>query len=141
MKAGGLFCAVVDMYWESPATHQWVASLNVPVQLLKIEDYRSFFQDAGFTNVRDPGVIDPRRCRTITPAAHSRAAKTFVAYREAGSLMITARYEMKMESARGGSSRSWLPVFSASLGAAAALPAPRQAPSQNHVTKSRCGNT
>jgi ubiquinone/menaquinone biosynthesis C-methylase UbiE len=30
MKAGGLFCAVVDMYWESPATHQWVASLKFP---------------------------------------------------------------------------------------------------------------
>ena len=90
MKAGGgLFCAVVDMYWESPATHQWVATLNVPVQLLKIDEYRSLFQDAGFVNVRDQRVIDPRPVPDDYTGGSFNSRADFVAYREAGSLMIT----------------------------------------------------
>jgi len=93
MKAGGLFCAVVDMYWESPATHQWVESLNVPVQLLKIEEYRSLFQTAGFTNVRDQRVIDPRPVPDDYTSGSFNSRADFVAYREAGSLMITCEVE------------------------------------------------
>jgi ubiquinone/menaquinone biosynthesis C-methylase UbiE len=89
MKAGGLFCAVVDMYWESPATHQWVESLKVPVQLLRVEQYRSLFQNAGFTNVRDQRVIDPRPVPDDYTSGSFNSRADFVAYREAGSLMIT----------------------------------------------------
>ena len=60
LKPGGLFVAVVDMYWESEATHQWIEMLNVPVQLLSIQDYRSLFEGAGFDNVRDERILDPR---------------------------------------------------------------------------------
>jgi SAM-dependent methyltransferase len=89
MKTGGLFCAVVDMYWESPATHQWVESLKVPVQLLRVEQYRSLFQNAGFTNVRDQRVIDPRPVPDDYTSGSFNSRADFVAYREAGSLMIT----------------------------------------------------
>ena len=89
MKAGGLFCAVVDLYWESEATHQWVEDLKVPVQLLKIEDYRSLFQDAGFVEVRDQRVIDPRPVPDDYTSGSFKSREAFVAYREAGSLMIT----------------------------------------------------
>src|SRR5262249_30773139 len=53
MRRGALFCAVVDLYRENEATHQWVDTLNVPVELLSVDDYRSLFLDAGFTNIRD----------------------------------------------------------------------------------------
>lgn len=89
MKVGGSFCAVVDMYWESAATHQWVESLKVPVQLLRIEEYRSLFQDAGFRNVRDQRVIDPRPVPDDYTSGSFNSRADFVAYREAGSLMIT----------------------------------------------------
>lgn len=59
LKPGGLFVAVVDLYWENEATHQWIDTLNVPVELLGVADYRSLFIDAGFTNVRDQRLIDP----------------------------------------------------------------------------------
>jgi|ERR1041385_3044799 ubiquinone/menaquinone biosynthesis C-methylase UbiE len=89
MSAGGLFCAVVDLYWESVATHQWVEDLKVPVQLLKIAEYRSLFEDAGFVNVRDQRVIDPRPVPADYAGGSFKTREDFVAYREAGSLMIT----------------------------------------------------
>jgi ubiquinone/menaquinone biosynthesis C-methylase UbiE len=89
MKAGGLFCAVVDLYWESPATHQWVEDLKVPVQLLRIDEYRSLFAGAGFVNFRDQRVIDPRPVPDDYTSGSFKSRADFVAYREAGSLMIT----------------------------------------------------
>ena len=89
MKAGGLFCAVVDLYWESAATHQWVQDLKVPVQLLKIEEYRSLFESAGFARVGDRRVIDPRPVPDDYAGGSFKSREDFVAYREAGSLMIT----------------------------------------------------
>jgi len=89
MKTGGLFCAVVDLYWESPATHQWVEDLKVPVQLLRIDEYRSLFESAGFVNFRDQRVIDPRPVPDDYTSGSFKSRADFVAYREAGSLMIT----------------------------------------------------
>jgi ubiquinone/menaquinone biosynthesis C-methylase UbiE len=89
MKTGGLFCAVVDLYWESAATHQWVQDLKVPVQLLRIDEYRSLFQAAGFTNIRDQRVIDPRLVPADYAGGSFKTREDFVAYREAGSLMIS----------------------------------------------------
>src|SRR5947207_836757 len=60
LKRGGLFVAVIDLYWENEATHQWIDTLNVPVELLSIDDYRSLFIDAGFKNFKDQRIIDPR---------------------------------------------------------------------------------
>ena len=51
--------AVVDLYWENEATHQWIDTLKVPVELLSIDDYRSLFLDAGFANIRDQRILDP----------------------------------------------------------------------------------
>ena len=89
MKQGALFCAVMDLYWENEATHQWVDTLNVPVELLSIDDYRSRFSDAGFTNVRDARIIDPRPVPDDYTGGSFKTREDFVAYREAGSLMIT----------------------------------------------------
>ena len=89
MKKGGLFCAVVDLYWENEATHQWVDTLNVPVELLSVDDYRSLFLDAGFTSIRDERIIDPTPVPGDYAGGSFKSRADFVAYRQAGSLMIT----------------------------------------------------
>src|SRR6185503_3748862 len=60
LKPQGVFVAVVDLYWENAPTHQWIDTLKVPVQLLRIEDYRALLTKAGFANIRDERVYDPR---------------------------------------------------------------------------------
>jgi len=89
MKNGGLFVAVVDLYWENEATHQWIDTLNVPVELLSTDDYRSLFIDAGFTNVRDERILDPRPVPDDYTSGSFNSREDFVKYREAGSLMIS----------------------------------------------------
>lgn len=89
LKPGGLFAAVVDLYWESEATHQWIETLNVPVQLLQIDEYRARFAEAGFRNVRDERVIDPRPVPDDYTAGSFNSREDFVRYREAGSLMVS----------------------------------------------------
>ena len=89
IRTGGLFCAVVDLYWENEATHQWVDTLNVPVELLSVNDYRSLFLDAGFTNIRDVRIIDPTPVPEDYAGGSFKSRSDFVAYREAGSLMIS----------------------------------------------------
>jgi SAM-dependent methyltransferase len=86
LKPGGLFVGVFDLYWENEPTREWVELLNVPAQLLSIEDYRSLFAHAGFEKIRDQRLIDPRQ-RNFTGVCKSR--EEFVKYREAGRLMIS----------------------------------------------------
>lgn len=91
LKPGGLFVAVVDMYWESEATHQWVEMLNVPVQLLGIQDYRSLFEGAGFDNVLDERILDPRPVPDDYTSGSFKNREDYVKYRDTGSLMISGR--------------------------------------------------
>ena len=89
LENGGLFCAVVDLYSENEATHQWIDTLNVPVELLSVDDYRSLFIDAGFTNIRDERLLDPTPVPEDYSSGSFKSRADFVAYREAGSLMIS----------------------------------------------------
>jgi ubiquinone/menaquinone biosynthesis C-methylase UbiE len=89
MKPGGLFVAVVDLYWESEATHQWVDHLQVPVQLLSIDDYRSLFVEAGFTNFHDQRIYDPRPVPEDYTSGTFKSREDFLEYRRAGSLMLS----------------------------------------------------
>jgi len=89
LRTGGLFVAVVDLYWENEATHQWIDTLNVPVELLSVDDYRSLFIDAGFTNIRDERILDPRPVPDDYTSGSFGSREDFVKYREAGSLMIS----------------------------------------------------
>ena len=89
LTPAGLFVAVVDLYWENEPTHQWIDTLNVPVELLSIDDYRSLFIDAGFINIGDERIIDPRPVPDDYTGGSFKSREDFVAYREAGSLMIT----------------------------------------------------
>lgn len=89
LKAGGLFVAVVDLYWENKATHQWIDNLNVPVELLSIEDYRSLFIDAGFVNIRDNRLFDPTPIPENYTGSSFKSREDFESYRRTGSLMIS----------------------------------------------------
>lgn len=89
LTPGGSFFAVVDLYWENEATHQWIDTLNVPVELLSIEDYRSLFIDAGFTNVRDQRILDPRPVPDDYTGGSFKSREDYESYRREGSLMIT----------------------------------------------------
>ncbi len=89
LKPRGLFVAVVDLYWENEATHQWIDTLKVPVELLSIDDYRSLFLDAGFENIRDERLIDPRPVPDDYTSGSFKTREDFVSYREAGSLMMS----------------------------------------------------
>src|SRR5882724_6272637 len=89
LKTGGLFVAVVDMYWENEATHQWAKNLNVPVQLISVREYHSLFTAAGFVNVNDERILDPRPVPGDYISGSFKSREDFVKYRETGSLMIS----------------------------------------------------
>jgi len=89
LKAGGLFVAVVDLYCESEATHQWIDTLKVPVELLSIDDYRSLFIDAGFVNIFDERLIDPTPIPENYTGSSFKSREDLVSYKETGSLMIS----------------------------------------------------
>ena len=89
LKPGGVFVAVVDLYWENEATHQWIDDLKVPVELLSVDDYRSLFLDAGFVNIRDERLIDPTPIpENYTPSSF-RSREDYEEYKRTGSLMIS----------------------------------------------------
>jgi SAM-dependent methyltransferase len=89
LKPGGLFVAVVDLYWENEATHQWIDTLKVPVELLSIDDYRSLFLDAGFENIRDERLIDPTPVPENYTGGSFKSREDLVSYKETGSLMMS----------------------------------------------------
>ena len=89
LKTGGLFVAVVDLYWENEATHQWIDNLKVPVELLSVDDYRSLFIDVGFVNIRDQRLFDPTPIPENYSGSSFRSREDYEEYKRAGSLMIS----------------------------------------------------
>ncbi len=89
LRPGGLFVAVVDLYWENEATHQWIDTLKVPVELLSIDDYRSLFLDAGFENIRDERLIDPTPVPENYTGGSFKSREDLVSYKQTGSLMMS----------------------------------------------------
>jgi ubiquinone/menaquinone biosynthesis C-methylase UbiE len=89
LKPGGVFVAVVDLYWENEASHQWIDGLNVPVELLSVDDYRSLFIDAGFANIRDERLIDPTPIPENYTGSSFRSREDYEEYKRTGSLMIS----------------------------------------------------
>jgi ubiquinone/menaquinone biosynthesis C-methylase UbiE len=91
LKSGGMFATVIDLYEENRPTHQWVDQLNVPVQLLSISDYRSLFTAAGFTNIIDQRIYDPRPVPDDYTGGSFKSREDYLEYRRAGSLMISGQ--------------------------------------------------
>lgn len=90
LQPGGHFVTVVDLYKENPATHQWIETLKVPVQLLSTAEYRSLFEAAGFVDIRDERLLDPTPVPDDYVTGSFKTRADFVAYRKNGSLMLTA---------------------------------------------------
>src|SRR5260370_10705972 len=88
LQAGGIFVAVIDLYRESRASHQWVPPLKPSVQLLSIDDYRSLFADAGFVNIRDQRLFDPRPVPDDYTGGSFKSREDYEEYRRTGSLML-----------------------------------------------------
>jgi ubiquinone/menaquinone biosynthesis C-methylase UbiE len=89
MRPRGLFVAVMDLYWENEATHQWIDDLKVPVELLSVDEYRSLFIDAGFANVQDERLLDPRPIPDEYTGSSFKSREAYESYRRAGSLMVS----------------------------------------------------
>ncbi len=88
LQPGGIFVTVIDLYRESRASHQWVEQLKVPVQLLSIDDYRSLFAAAGFVNIRDQRLFDPRPVPDDYTGGSFKSREDYEEYRRTGSLML-----------------------------------------------------
>lgn len=89
MAPGGLFVAVMDLYFENRPSHQWVDQLKVPVQLLSIADYHALFRSAGFTHVIDERLVDPTPVPDDYTSGSFKSRADFVEYRAAGSLVMS----------------------------------------------------
>ena len=89
LSRGGLFFTVVDLYEENRPSHQWVRQLKVPVQLLSSAAYRDLFESAGFVNVQDRRVYDPRPVPDDYTGGSFETRDDYLEYREAGSLLIS----------------------------------------------------
>ena len=89
LKPGGRFVSVMDLYQENEASHQWIEDLKVPVQLLSSDEYRSLFEQAGFTNVSAQRLYDPTPVPEDYTSGSFKSRDDFVSYRRAGSLMLS----------------------------------------------------
>lgn len=89
LAPGGLFVAVVDLYIENEPSHQWIAQLNVPVQLLSINQYHGMFEQAGFVNVSDRRLLDPSPVPDDYDGGSFATRDDYLEYKQAGSLMMS----------------------------------------------------
>jgi ubiquinone/menaquinone biosynthesis C-methylase UbiE len=89
LKPGGLFVTVVDLYQENKPSGQWIEQLKVPVHFLSVSDYRALFEQAGFVNVRDQRLYDPRPVPENYNGGSFNTREDYILYRETGSLMVS----------------------------------------------------
>lgn len=88
LQPGGRFVTVVDLYEENKPSHQWIAQLKVPVQLLSVPQYVSFFEEAGFSHVQSRRLHDPAPIPPDYQGGSFNSREDYISYREAGSLML-----------------------------------------------------
>jgi ubiquinone/menaquinone biosynthesis C-methylase UbiE len=91
LAPGGLFVTVVDLFEENQASHQWIQKLAVPVQLLSTAKYRDLFEQAGFIEIHDERILDPSPIVAEYTGSSFRSHEDYLAYRRAGSLMVSGR--------------------------------------------------
>ncbi|HKP48051.1 MAG TPA: class I SAM-dependent methyltransferase [Pyrinomonadaceae bacterium] len=89
LKPGGRFISVVDLYQENNASHQWIETLKVPVQLLSSAEYCALFESAGFSNVAVRRLYDPTPVPADYTSGSFKSREDFVSYRQEGSLMVS----------------------------------------------------
>jgi SAM-dependent methyltransferase len=89
LENNGLFVTVIDLYLENIPSHQWIPTLKVPVHLLGIPEYRTLFKEAGFVNIHDQRLHDPRPVPDNYTGGSFKTREDYLQYREIGSLMLT----------------------------------------------------
>ena len=72
------------------------------MQLLSAAEYRSLFERAGFSRVRDERLLDPTPVPENYTGTTFKTRDDFVQYRKNGSLMITARLRLNKNFAHWG---------------------------------------
>lgn len=87
---GGIFVTVIDLYLENVPSHQWVDSLNVPVHLLGIPEYREMLEETGFVNIKDERLYDPAPVPETYSGTSFRSREEYAQYKANGSLMLMA---------------------------------------------------
>jgi len=86
----GQFVTVIDLYLENEPSHQWIPTLNVPVQLLGVADYHSLLNNAGFINVKDERIYDPTPVPVDYSGGSFKTREDYLRYKENGSLLLVA---------------------------------------------------
>ena len=90
---GGRFVTVVDLYLENEPSHQWIPTLNVPVHLLSVPDYRSLLTAARFVKVKDERIYDPNPVPLDYSGGSFKTRDDYLLYKENGSLMLVAEVQ------------------------------------------------
>jgi arsenite methyltransferase len=87
---GGSFVTVIDLYLENSPSHQWIPTLNVPVHLLGVPEYRTLFETAGFVNFSDQRIYDPTPVPENYSGGSFKTRDDYLLYKQNGSLMLSA---------------------------------------------------
>lgn len=87
---GGIFVTVLDLYLENAPSHQWIPTLKVPVHLLGIPEYRRLLNEAGFVNIKDERLRDPKPIPEDYSGGSFKTRDDYVLYKQNGSLMLMA---------------------------------------------------
>ncbi|MFN2530143.1 MAG: class I SAM-dependent methyltransferase [Pyrinomonadaceae bacterium] len=91
LKVGGVFVTVIDLYLENLPSQQWIETLNVPVHLLGIPEYRAMLETVGFVNVQDQRLYDPTPVPPNYSGGSFKTREDLLLYRQTGSLMLTGQ--------------------------------------------------
>ena len=92
-KAGGQLAIMIDLYKESPATHSWIAALDISVHLFSMKQLKEELENIGWKNIQMHQLQDTRPMKpkeTFQVSTFWPSYEQYVSYREAGSLCIIA---------------------------------------------------
>jgi SAM-dependent methyltransferase len=93
-RPGARLMVLMDLYAESPVGEIWAAALDVHAHVLSAAGWAARAADAGWFDARTERVRSPE---PVTPEAEFELSRywpdyaTYLGYREAGALMLTAR--------------------------------------------------
>ena len=93
-QKNGSLAIMMDLYEENPATHNWVAVLNIPVHVFSKKQLHQWLSECGWRNILMLQIQDRRPLKKETEfvsSAYWPSYEQYVQYRETGSLCIIAQ--------------------------------------------------
>lgn len=88
LQESGLAWILINYYGDNKYSHQWAATLEVPVHLLSAEEWKQLFTEAGFHHVAHKFVPDPTPAPEVYNGRWFRNAAELRAFREMGGLLV-----------------------------------------------------